>query len=89
MSSRRTIFALNGLEHWHEESVDPRDTVAIQVAPDSIEEVDTSNGVTVWVKADSQLGRLLRHPEVVTILDKIAEEQNESEAARYRKELGG
>ncbi|MGI4864162.1 MAG: hypothetical protein ACRYFZ_09595 [Janthinobacterium lividum] len=87
MSSKSTIFSLNGLEHWHEECIDPRDTVGIEFNASSIEEVDTSDGMTVWVKADSQLGRLLRNAEVRAVLNRVAEEQNAEQAAYWVAKL--
>lgn len=87
MSTQSTLFYLNGLEHWHYESVDPRDTIGVEFDASSIAEVDTSNGVTVWVKRDSQLGKLLYHSDVIAVLNRVAEEQNASEALRWQQML--
>lgn len=72
MSSKSTILYIPGKEHWYEESVDPRDTVAIQIEKASIVEVvDGYDGPTIYIKADSTLGQILRSPEVAEALKKL------------------
>jgi hypothetical protein len=89
MSSQSSIFSLNGLEHWYEECVAPRDSIGIEFDESTIEDVDTTpgNGITVWIKADSQLGKLLSNPEVKAVLERVAAAQNASEAVRWQELL--
>lgn len=83
MSSKATIFDLNGLEHWYQEAVDPRDTLGLEFDAATIAEAYDGDGMTIYIKMDSQLGKLLYHPEVRAVLRRVSEQLNAEEAARH------
>jgi len=77
MSSKRTIVRLTAEEHWHIEYQDQPATVCIDVDKSNVaEQHEDSDTITIYLKMESRLARLLTHPDVLAVFEKVAHELN-------------